>query len=68
MPPLRGFVTCYCLPYVAFCVFFGSLALLQGSLLHELRRVFLEPFFAGDAAKIIGLAVMGNLELGCFIV
>jgi hypothetical protein len=38
------------------------------SLLHELRWVSLEPLLAGNTAKMIGLTIIGNLELGNLLV
>jgi hypothetical protein len=34
----------------------------------ELSSIPLEPLLAGYAAKIVGFAIMGDLELSCFIV
>jgi len=53
---------------VVFCRFCGYLAVLQVSLLHELHWVSFESLLAGYAAKMIGLAIVGDLELGCLLV
>ena len=40
------------------------IAILQVSLLYELFRVPFEPLLAGNTAKVIGLTIIGDLELG----
>jgi hypothetical protein len=49
---------------MAFCRFRSYFILLQVILLYELRWVSFESLLAGDAAKMIGLSIMGDLELG----
>ncbi len=40
----------------------------MGVLFHEFQWVAFEPFFAGYAAKMIGVAFVGDFEFGCFFV
>jgi len=49
---------------MAFCRFRSYLVLLQAILFYELRWVPFESLLAGDAAKMIGLSIIGDLELG----
>ena len=44
------------------------LVVLQVSLLHKLHWLSLELLLTGCAAKMIGLTIVGDLELGCLIV
>jgi hypothetical protein len=38
------------------------------NLSYELRRVSFESLLAGQTAKMIGLPIMGDLELGCLVI
>jgi hypothetical protein len=40
----------------------------MGALLHEFQWVAFEPLLAGYTAKMIGVAFVGDFELGCFFV
>jgi hypothetical protein len=53
---------------VVFCRFFGYFALLHASLLCELGWVILESLLAGYAAKMEGLTIVSDLELGYLLV
>jgi len=53
---------------MAFCPFSEYLAVLQVSPPHELHWVSFESLLAGYTAKMIGLAIVGDLEFGCLLV
>ena len=49
----------------SFCT---RIAVLQISLLHEFHWVSFKSLLTGYAAKMIGLAIVGDLELGCLLI